>query len=192
MRTFRILFICLFCAFQIAVDAQINTKVNSIGFGVACIPPYKKGLYFGQPWDFHPNRELSFFIQGNYHRAFSHAFHAGTYMEFEKVCFSVEGIDSVKSFRRFNLGIELLGKFPAKPLHLQVGAFLGGGILRANHWDDLKGVDFGLFAGPAWEYKNIGFSAQLRSGYASYKSDGTPAKVRIYTPKLQLRMYLLF
>lgn len=169
--------------------AQDSKKLNSAGIGVAIIPAFPEGIYLGQPWDFHPNRELSYFLQLNYHRALVPSFKIGTFVDYERIRFTVEENDTIRSFRRYNLGADFLYAFPEKAFHVEMGGFLGWGMLKANLWNNLYGFDYGFIAGPVWESDNIGLSAQFRMGYALYSSDGIPAEVRLYTPKILLRFY---
>ncbi len=192
MKTILFLSIFLLSISSNRLFAQENKKANSVGIGIAVIPPFPEGMYFGHPWDFHPNRELSYFIQGNFQRMVFTTFKTGIFVDFERVRFTVEDFDTVKSFRRYNAGIDFLYCFPDKSLHMEIGGFLGGGLLKANHWDNLSGFDYGFIVGPAWERNRIGLSAQFRSGFANYTSNGIPSAVRLYTPKVAFRMYFRF
>jgi hypothetical protein len=174
------------------LTAQTEQVLNNVGFGVAFIPSMAKGIYFNDPWDFWPNREPSFMYQANYSRQLNQSFRTGLYMEYERICFTTQQNDSVHSFRRYNLGIEWIGQFPATPLHLQLGGYFGYGFLMAQHWDKLSGSDLGIIAGPAYEKKHFGVSAQVRSGFAPYKSSGTPSGVLLFNPKLLFKTYYRF
>ena len=178
--------------FSFSLSGQSNPILNNVGFGIAYIPHLDEGIYFDDPWDFWPNREPSYMVQGSYSRQLNQSFRTGAYVEYERIRFSTQNNDSIHSFKRYNLGLEWIGQYPSTPLHLQLGGYMGYGFLAANHWDNLKGFDFGMIAGPAYETQHIGLSVQVRSGYAPYSSNGTPSGVLLFNPKLLLKVYYRF
>lgn len=178
------------CSFLLI--GETKPAKNSVGFGSAFIPAMKNGIYFEDPWNFWPNRAPSYMLQGSYARLITPSLRVGFYMEYERIRFTVDSSLLIRSFRRYNAGIDCIGQFPATPLHMQLGGYMGFGYLMANNWDNLAGIDFGLVAGPAWENEHIGVSAQVRSGFAPYSSSGTPKGVLLFNPKILLKIYYKF
>lgn len=164
---------------------------NLVGFSAGVVPGMMD-MYFGLPWDFSPNRELSPVVQVFYARQLHKIVRLGTYIEMEKVKFSDQTGANLHSFRRNNIGINGLVRFPQTSLHVQLGGYIGYGYLRADNWDDLKGLDFGGMGGPAWEKGKLGLAAHLQTGYANYESSGTPKQVKLYNPKILLKFYYKF
>ncbi len=186
-----LIFLCGF-GFSTTVMGQSNPFMNNVGFGVAYIPPLKEGIYFDDPWNFWPNREPSMMLQASYSRQLNQSFRSGVYLEYENIRFSDNQEKQVRSFKRYNLGLDWIGQFPSTALHMQLGGYMGFGFLRAQHWDNLNGFDFGMIAGPAYETRHYGVSVQIRSGYAPYSSSGTPSGVLLFNPKMLLKLYYRF
>ncbi len=162
------------------------------GFGIAFIPPLEEENYFDEPFDFWPNREPSWMLQTSYSRHMNPFVRTGLYFEFENVMFTDQTGTLKKSINRYNLGIDWIGEFPAKPLHMELGGYTGFGMLEADKWDNLTGFDFGMIAGPAYEKGHCGVSMQVRSGYAPYNSKGSPSGVLLFNPKFMLKGYYCF
>ncbi|MFZ0283068.1 MAG: hypothetical protein WAL29_15570 [Bacteroidales bacterium] len=146
-------------------------------------------MYFDDPFDFWPTRELSPVAHIFYARQVTESFRIGGYAEYEEVKFSDNVSPDTFSFSRFNLGVDWLGQFPKTPLHLQLGGYFGYGLLTADNWDNLKGIDLGLIAGPAFETEHFGVAVHLQSGHAWYESTGSPSGVMLYTPRFLLKIY---
>jgi hypothetical protein len=189
------IFLTLLCwfAFSPFIMGQSSSARNIAGFGVAFIPSLEHGIYFDDPWDFFPNREPSYMVQASYARQLNQSFRTGLYVEYERIRFTDnQNNNDVRSFKRYNLGLDWIGQYPSTALHMQLGGYMGCGFLMANNWDNLFGFDFGLIAGPAYETGHIGISAQVRSGFASYSSSGIPSGVLLYCPKILFKVYYRF
>jgi hypothetical protein len=77
-------------------------------------------------------------------------------------------------------------------LHMELGGYIGFGMLQADNWDNLTGFDFGMIAGHAYEKGHCGVSLQVHSGYAPYNSKGTPSRLLLFNPKFMLKGYYCF
>ena len=75
---------------------------------------------------------------------------------------------------------------------MQLGGYIGYGLVKANNWDNLTGIDLGVIMGPAYEKGRMGVAAHMHVGHAWYKSSGTPQGVMLYTPKILLKVYYKF
>ena len=146
-------------------------------------------MYFDDPFNFWPNRELSPVANIFYARQVTESFRIGSFFEWEQVNFTDVYSPEKRNFQRFNFGFNWLGQFPKTKLHLQLGGYFGYGILKATNWDDPKGVDLGLIAGPAFETDHLGLALHLQGGHAWYESTGSPSGVMLYTPKILLKIY---
>lgn len=188
----KILIFCMLCWLTIGFMQGQEKQAKNI-FGVSAgIAPAILEMYFGEPFDFYPNRELSPLCQLFYARQIHPLFRIGAYLELEKVRFSDQTGTDFHSFRRNNMGLNGLLQFPKKPLHMQLGGYVGYGYLRANNWNDLTGLDLGGFAGPAYEKGKIGYALHFQTGYANYTASGTPSKVILYNPKILIKVYRKF
>jgi hypothetical protein len=182
------LILLIFCiSTPVLLSGQDQYK-NIFGVSGGVAPAYMN-MYFDNPFNFFPNREIGPVAQIFYTRQVRESFRIGSYIEFEKVRFSDNLSTAIKSFRRYNIGVNWLGQFPKTQLHLQLGGYAGYGFLRANGWDNLNGFDLGLIAGPAFEKEHTGIALHVHSGYAWYESKGTPHGVMLYTPKILLKIY---
>ncbi|MBP1673488.1 MAG: hypothetical protein H6Q25_1303 [Bacteroidetes bacterium] len=170
---------------------QVTSNKNLIGFSLGFIPAVENGIYFGEPWDFNPKQEWSNPIQLFYEREIHQIFRIGGYVGFCKNNFSAGSAD-IYSFKKITLGVNGLLKYPKTKLHIQVGGFFGYGIIAANNWNYLQGVDFGGLVGPAFETNKWGVSLHIMAGYAPFNSKGTPEKVLLYIPTLALKAYKKF
>ncbi len=170
---------------------QITSNKNLIGFSLGFIPALDHGIYFGEPWDFFPKQEWSNPIQLFYERDIFQIFRIGGYVGFCKNNFSA-GSSDIYSFKRITFGVNGLLKYPKTKLHVQVGAFCGFGIIAANNWNNLQGIDFGGLVGPAFETNQWGVSLHVMAGYALFNSKGIPEKVLLYIPTIALKTYLKF
>lgn len=168
-----------------------NLPKNSLGISLG-VTPSINDMYFGEPWDFYPNREISPVYNVFYMHRLITFVRAGIYAEHEKVRFSDQSGANLHSFRRNNIGLIVIAHFPEKPFHLQIGGYLGYGYLRADNWTDLYGFDAGGLFGPAYEKNKLGIALHIQSGYGGYTSDGTPEEVKLYNPRLLLKGYLRF
>jgi hypothetical protein len=171
------------------VSAQQKVLKNNEGFGVNYVPRMTNGMYFDTPFDFWPNNEPSAFMRIFYFRQLNESVKAGAYFESGKNRFSDKSSDSIHSFRRNIAGIEWLACYPRTRLHMQLGGYFGYGMIKANHWDNLKGVDFGMLAGPAFETMHFGISIQMKAGFAPFSSGGSPEGILMYTPGFLVRLY---
>lgn len=170
-------------------QAQDNNYRNMAGFGITMTPFMNAGLYFDEPWVFWPDNEPSIFPRLFYARQLNETLRLGIYLEHGKNKFSDNNRNEVHSFSRNVIGIDWLARYPATKLHLQLGGYFGAGIISAQNWDNLKGIDFGLLAGPGYESGRIGASVQIKAGFAPFFSDGTPNTVLMHTPGALIKIY---
>jgi hypothetical protein len=181
----------ILCFLFITASCILNGQDQSRNiFGVSGgFAPAIMDIYFDDPFDFWPNRELSPVANIFYARQVRESFRIGSYFEWEQVNFTAGLSPEKHNFERFNIGINWLGQFPKTKLHLQLGGYLGYGILKATDWDDPKGFDVGFIAGPAFETNHLGLALHVQSGHAWYESTGSPLGVMLYTPKYLLKIY---
>ncbi|MEI8049752.1 MAG: hypothetical protein WCI92_20440 [Bacteroidota bacterium] len=144
------------------------------------------------PPNFWPNRQQSPIYLRVYARQGYDFFRIGAYHEYEEVKFSDNESSEIRSFTRSNIGLNWLGQFPKTPFHFQLGGYFGYGFLKATNWSNLKGTDYGMLAGPAFEKGKMGVALHVQYGHAWYKSTGTPIGVMLYTPKYLLKVYYKF
>jgi hypothetical protein len=187
----KLFIFCFLCLLTSKLLFGQEQPKNIIGVSAGFTPSIN-GMYFGMPWDFYPNRELSPLCQFFYARQVLPSVRIGGYIELEKVKFSDQTGADIHSFRRNNIGLNCLWQYPKTALHMQLGGYLGYGYLRANNWTDLTGIDYGGIVGPAYEKGKYGIAAHLQSGYGGYKSSGTPKDVKLYSPKILLKFYRRF
>jgi hypothetical protein len=164
---------------------------NIIGVSAGIVPGIMD-FYFDMPFNFWPKRELSPIYQVFYARQVLEFFRIGAYLELEKAKFSGTSDGLTHSFGRTNIGLNWLGQYPKTAFHLQLGGYFGYGYLKADNWNNPKGIDLGVIMGPAYEKNNIGVAVHMHGGHAWYKSSGTPQGVMIYTPKVLFKVYRKF
>jgi hypothetical protein len=187
----KMILVSVFCFLSAGFLKSEEQPKNIIGFS-AGIAPAIMDIYFDMPFNIWPNRELSPVYQLFYARQVREAFRLGTYLEYEKANFSALNENVIHTFGRVNVGVNWLGQYPKTQLHMQFGGYFGYGIIKASNWSDLKGIDLGLIAGPAFEKGNMGIALHLHGGHAWYDSSGTPKGVMLYTPKILLKVYYNF
>lgn len=168
---------------------QDSPKKNRIGAGVTYTPYMKNGIYFNDPFDFWPNQEKSAFPRIFYGRDLNEHLNLGAYLETGACRFTDQTGDSAHSFRRNIIGLEWTARYPNTRLHLELGGYFGYGYITANHWDNLKGADFGLLAGPAFESRFIGISVKMKAGFSPFVSDGIPEGVLLLTPGVLIEVF---
>ena len=188
MRKILNLVILISLCFSVASPAQEDDGRNLVGFSAGIIPPLWN-MYFGDPFDFWPDRELSMHYQFSYARRFGQSSWFGPYLEYEKIRFSDRVYPDKHGFRRYSAGISWFGHYPQSMLHWQLGGYTSGGMLKADNWDNLFGVDVGIITGPAFETKHLGVAAHFQIGHGWFFSDGTPEIVMLYNPRFLLKIY---
>lgn len=179
--------ICVLCfttsGFLFGEDQPKN--VFGVSFGIVPIGD----AYLDMPINTWPDRESSQVGQVFYARKVSEVFMIGSYLEYENANFSNSSSDVNYSFSRYSIGLNWLGKYPKTQLHMQLGGYIGYGLLTAKDWDNLKGVDLGLIIGPAYERNKIGIALHMQGGHAWYGSSGTPEGVMLYYPRFLFKIY---
>lgn len=191
MKMKTIIFCCiLFLTTGSLLVGQSQPK-NILGVSTGIVPAVND-MYFGSPYNFWPKRALSNIYQVFYARQIFSTVRIGAYFEYERVKFKAEPDPQIHNVLRHNIGVNALGQFPKTPLHMQLGGYLGFGSLNADQWDKLTGVDFGFIAGPAYEKNHCGAAIHVQTGYAGYTSSGIPEEVKLYNPKILLKLYYLF
>ncbi len=189
----KIIAFCMLCLMTsgLLFGQEPEQPKNVIGISYGLVPT-AGDMFFGSPWNFWPYRYQSPVYQLFYDRQVRRAIKIGGYFEYERVKFTAAPTYDVHSFKRFNLGVSALGQFPKTPLHMEAGGYLGLGLLNAQNWNNLSGIDFGLIAGPAFEKGPYGVAFHVQYGHANYNSSGTPGQVRLYNPKFMLKVYYRF
>lgn len=172
------------------IQAQNESKKNIAGFGSTYVPYLKHGMYFDDPFDFFPNQEPSVFIRLFYARKLNETLRLGSYLEAAAMNeFTDQSGDSPHSFSKQTIGIDWVSRYPETKLHLELGGYFGYSFLKANNWANLKGIDFGMLAGPAYETKHFGVSVMIKAGFAPYFSSGTPEGILLYAPGMLFQVY---
>jgi len=87
------------------------------------------------------------------------------------------------------VGIDWIAQYPVTRLHLELGGYFGFGMIKANNWDNLKGAEFGMLAGPAYDSRHFGVSLHMKAGFSPFSSDGTPEGVLLYAPGILFKAY---
>ena len=172
------------------ISAQENPK-NILGVSMG-ITPGLFDLYIGEPHDIWPSRKTGPVYHIFYAVQIKESLRIGPYYEYEQAKFSDDNSEGIYGFDRYNLGVNWLTQFPLRPLHFQFGGYIGYGFLKAQSWDKLTGFDFGLMAGPAYEWNRLGISLHIESGNGLYSSNGSPGRLIIYTPRILAKIYIKF
>lgn len=189
MKKIPAVFLFLFVLIGVNVSGQNKVNRNIAGIGINYIPFMAKGMYFDAPFDFWPDNEPSAFPRIFYARDLNETFRFGGFFETGKNRFSDKTSDSIHSFRRSIVGIDWLARYPKTRLHIQLGGYFGYGMIKANYWDNLKGADFGMLAGPAFETGAFGACIHFRSGFSPFSSSGRPEGILLYTPGIVFKLY---
>jgi hypothetical protein len=190
MKKILSLICILYMITLIPASAQEKSGKNIAGFGATYVPYMKNGIYFDDPWDFFPNQEPSTFLRVFYARKLNKTLQMGTYMEAGQNNFTDQTGDSPHSFKKRVIGIDWVAKYPNKMVHMELGGFFGYSMIKANNWDKLNGVDFGMLAGPAYESRYFGISVLMKAGFSPHTSgDGIPEGVLLYTPGILFKVY---
>lgn len=186
----RILLLALFLFCLAKPDiAQETGKKNFAGAGFTYLPSMATGIYFDEPFDFWPKQEPSVFPRVFYGRKMNEVLSMAVYIESGSSRFSTNTGDTVRSFVRSIVGLEWNARYPATQLHMEVGGFFGYGQINADHWNNLKGADFGLLAGPAFENKYFGASVKVKAGLSPFSAGGTPEGVLMFAPGVLFEVY---
>ena len=183
--------ICLISMISaLPASSQEKSSKNIAGFGTTLVPYMKHGMYFDDPYDFFPNQEPSTFIRVFYARKLNETLRLGAYLESAlKNEFTDQTSDDIHSFKKRVIGIDWLAKYPDTKLHIELGGFAGYSMLKADNWDNLKGADFGMLAGPAYESRHFGVSFLWKAGFSPHFSDGVPERILMYTPGMLIKVY---
>ncbi|NVO19306.1 MAG: hypothetical protein HXX13_06370 [Bacteroidetes bacterium] len=189
MKKLSLVLLILVIVMMDHVYAQPTDKKNIAGIGVSYFPYMSKGIYFDSPFDFWPNNEPSAITRIFYARQMNESFRLGAYLESGSNRFTDQTNENAHSFNRSLLGLEWISEYPKTRLHLELGGYFGYGLIKASHWNDLHGVDFGMLAGPAFDMKYFGVSVNLKAGFSPYKSKGTPEGILLYTPGVLFKVY---
>lgn len=178
----------LFCITEYTISQETGKK-NIAGAGFTYLPSMDKGIYFDDPFDFWPKQESSVFPRVFYGRKMNEVLSLAVYLESGSARFSTNTGDTVRSFVRSIVGLEWNARYPATKLHLEVGGFVGYGQINADHWNNLRGADLGLLAGPAFENKYFGASVKVKAGLSPFSAGGTPSGVLMFTPGVLFEVY---
>lgn len=189
MKTIKVISILFFIG-----SAQLFSQdliKNNAGISFGLVPPVTD-MYFDDPLNTWPDRVTSPVIYGFYSRQVRDGLRFGTYIDYEKVNFTGIVGTNISSLSNYNLGLTWLSQYPKTAVHLQVGGYLGMGLISARDWDTQKGFEYGMMIGPAYEMRKLGFAIHLHYGRAWYESKGFPLGVMLYDPKILIKAYYRF
>jgi hypothetical protein len=189
MKTIKIISILLFLG-SAPLFSQDLIK-NNAGISIGLVPPVTD-MYFDDPLNTWPDRVTSPVISGFYSRQVRDGLRFGTYIDYEKVNFTQIVGTSISSLNKYNIGLTWLSQYPKAAVHLQIGGYLGMGLLSAIGWDTQKGFEYGVIMGPAYEMNKLGFAIHVQYGRAWYESKGFPLGVMLYDPKILIKAYYRF
>ena len=118
MKEIRIICLLWFLAESILLCQDKPKNILGVSAGIV---PSIMDMYFDEPFDFWPDRELSPVYHILYARQVNESFRIGSYLEYEKTNFSDNDRDGIYNFKRYNLGLNWLGQFPKTAFHMQGG-----------------------------------------------------------------------
>jgi hypothetical protein len=177
--------------FNLGIFCQINKAKNIFGFSFGFSPGKKSGFYVGGDVDTWPDKKFSPVVNLFYARQVSETFRIGSYFEYENSKFDIRYLEDQKA-SRYNIGINWLGQYPKTKLHIQLGGYFGGGFVNSkmDGWEKaLWGFDLGIIAGPAYEFRNMGFALQGHTGLGAYQGSSQPNVVILMLPKILFKVY---
>lgn len=118
----------------------------------------------------------------------------GPRLEYEKMNFESFYTDETYA-NRWTIGLEFLALYPKTSLHAQLGGFFDIGRINCEEFDNaVFGFDYGLIAGPAFQYENIGVALlfQPSFGYYFIASGDSPDSGLIMYPRIVGRISYSF
>jgi hypothetical protein len=155
---------------------------------------YKDGdIWIGDPFDLWIDQTSSTIFEGFYYYRLSSLFQAGFYCDYEAGKFDVTGI-SEQLARRIGFGTIWLGHYPDKLIQFQLGGYFGYNTASIDYDDfgNRGGIDYGIIAGPAIEYRNLGIAIHHHSGFSWYPKDAEPDEFSYANSKIKIKLYYKF
>lgn len=190
MKTKTILILLFFMIIANVSYSQEQKHIVGLSYGFQ----YKDGdIWVGNPYNLWIDQTGSSIIEGFYYYRLSPLFQTGFYCDFEAGNFDVIGLP-VQEAKRIGFGALWLGHYPDKAIQLQLGGYFGYNTAFVDY-DDVGsrgGIDYGIIAGPAIEYKNFGLAIHHHSGFAWYPYDGEPDEFSYANSKLKIKFYYKF
>ncbi len=156
---------------------------------------YKDGdIWVGDPYNLWIDQTASSIIEGFYYYRLSPLFQTGFYFDYEAGQFDII-IDQNHEAKRIGFGTLWLGHYPDKFIQLQLGGYFGYNTAFPEY-DDFKnsgGIDYGIIAGPAIEYKNFGLAVHHHSGFSWYpRKNDEPDEFSYANSKIKIKLYYKF
>ena len=118
-------------------------------------------------------------------------FKLGAHIDFEKSKLNddypfEEGFKS----NRFAFGLHWIGQYPQKPLQAELGGFLNMGFATCEQWDaNMKGLEYGIIAGPAYSFGQIKIALHIQPTYSWLFSNDMPEAVLLMYPRIMCKLH---
>lgn len=189
-RFLSITFICcsLLLSNHIAAMEESNGKNHVVGLSTGMvIPVTDSSLYVGSPANMFFDRDLGLVLSGNYFHKLSPHLWTGAYVELE----TFSGEDGAEKGMHSSLGLQWLARYPDKAFSMHAGGQLSLGVMTSNDWDNLFGIGYGLFFGPAVEFDNFGLALYFQTVFHWFQGD-SPDEITAKDPRIRLHVYYCF
>jgi len=192
MRTYILCIISLFFVFRL--NAQTNKHSVSIAAGFNI--PTENSVYidFDNPdYEIWADPEHKFAWNLRYMYRLIDYFGIGVYAEYESIQIEDFLFDELEA-SRLVFGLDFETRFPQKPLHAVGGGFFGLGTVNSDDFDNsLHGIEYGMFAGPAYSFSDLEISLFFKPKFSYFFSDKTaPETGLIMYPQVFLRVGYAF
>ena len=176
--------ICSFFSCMTVMGQQTGSNII-LGGGIGTLFSEKEAFFvndYENPW---PNRLLSPIVQIFGATDVGPRFRVGAFVEYEKGRYETLYPNAQnKSFNRYNVGFNWMGRVSKTKLHGQLGGYVGFGMINSPEWNKLGGVDVGMMAGPAYEDDKYGANLHVQFGFGRYKGRETPGEVLQKKPEV--------
>lgn len=115
-------------------------------------------------------------------------FRVGSYFEYESATLENDTHKGLKG-SRFDFGAQWLGEYPETKLRLQLGGYFAFSILSNDAWNEsLKGMNYGIMAGPCYQFGKFSVALHVHAGMSPYFGD-VIENVDILAPKVFLKLF---
>jgi hypothetical protein len=192
MQTRRLLLLIIYIL-SISVPAVPQAKKYVIGLSYGF--QYQiEDIWVGDPYNIWIDQTSSSIIEGFVYYKLSPLFQTGLYCDFESGLFDLIYLPEQKA-TRLGFGTLWLGHYPDKKIQFQLGGYFGYNTAFPDY-DDIGsrgGIDYGIIAGPAFEYHDFGIAVHIHSGFSWYpKKEGNPDEFSYANSKLKIKIYYNF
>lgn len=168
------------------MHAQESKHVVGIGFGRVAYSDDIVYVSTGSGVWFKYNKDVIFNL--NYAYKVYPYFRIGGYFEYESAEMESDLLKNTKG-SRFDIGGQWLGEYPKTKLRAQLGGYFAFSVLSNELWDKtLKGINYGIMAGPCYDFGKISISLHVHAGMSPYFGD-EPEDVDVLAPKVFLKIY---